>query len=179
MAILNLPTDTAGGPAQVIAGDLYNSTAYLLDPGLGQVWRYALQNGKLVKSDPYFRTNATQLHDAIDITIDGAIYTLLKNGKVLKYLRGQPQSFSLANLPQPMGKVVAIAANPNDPDTGNVYVADSDSGAVWVFTKAGDFVKQLRATNDEFVGMQDMSLDATGNTIYIATPAKLYSFKVS
>jgi hypothetical protein len=179
MAILNLPTDAASTPAQVVAGDLYNNTAYLLDTGPGQVWRYQLQNNKLVKGDPYFRTGIAQLHDAIDLAIDGAIYTLLKNGNVLKYVRAQPQTFSMVNLPQKPVKAVAIAASGNDSNTGNVFVADSDSGAVWVFTKTGDFVKQFRATNDEFVCMIDMSLDATGNTIYVTTPNKLYSFKLS
>ncbi len=178
MTMLSLPASLTGGPSQVAAGDLYNNTAYLLDPGMGQIWRYNMEGDKLTKMDPYFRIGATPLHDSIDMTIDGAIYTLQKNGTVLKYLRGLAQPFNMSNLPQRMGKVVAIAASGNDPSSGYIYVADSENGAIWVFTKTGDFVKQLRGTNDEFVGMQDMSLDAAGNTIYVNTPGKLYSFQI-
>jgi hypothetical protein len=48
-----------------------------------------------------------------------------------------------------------------------------------MFSKKGVFAKQWRGSNDEFVGMQDMSLDPTSNTIFINTATKLYSFKVS
>ncbi|HEY3340449.1 MAG TPA: hypothetical protein VGK81_00465, partial [Anaerolineae bacterium] len=64
-------------------------------------------------------------------------------------------------------------------ESGYIFVADSDNGSIWMFSKKGVFAKQWRGSNDEFVGMQDMSLDPTSNTIFINTATKLYSFKVS
>ncbi len=174
----NLPAGAGNAPTQAIAGELYNNTAYLLDNSIGQIWRYNLQDNTLTKLDSYFRANSTQLRDAIDFAIDGSIYILLKNGTLLKYYNHERQPYTLSGLPQAMGKTVAIAVSGNDIETGNVFVADSDNGAIWMFGKKGEFVKQWRGSNDEFVGMQDMSLDPTSNTIFINTATKLYSFKV-
>ena len=179
LVTFNLPGEGASMPSQVMAGELYNNNAYLLDTAIGQVWRYTLQDNALTKLDSYFRTNSNLLRDSIDLAIDGSVYILQKNSTVLKYFNRDKQPYNLTNLPQPMGKAVAIAVNGNDTDTGNVFVADSDNGAIWMFTKRGEFVKQWRGSNDEFVGLQDMSLDPTSNTIYVNTATKLYSFKVS
>src|SRR4029453_11540620 len=46
MVALNLPGDANSMPGQVVAGELYNGTAYLLDAGIGQIWRYTVQGGK-------------------------------------------------------------------------------------------------------------------------------------
>jgi hypothetical protein len=180
MVALNLPGDANSMPGQVVAGELYNGTAYLLDAGIGQIWRYTVQGGKLVKGESYFRSPYKQLQDTVDIAIDGAIYMLQKGGTILRYFNRSPLNFSLnaGSLPEPMGKTIAIAVNGPDPNNGNLFIADASNGAVWQFTKAGEFVKQYRGANDEFVGMQDMSLDPTSNTIYINTGDKLYSFRV-
>ena len=162
----------------MIAGELYNNTVYLLDNAIGQIWRYNLQDNSVAKLDSYFRANTTQLRDAIDFAIDGSIYILLKNGTILKYYNHERQPYTLAGMPQAMGKTVAIAISGNDTESGNIFVADSDNGAIWMFSKKGEFVKQWRGSNDEFNGMQDMSLDPTSNTIFINTATKLYSFKV-
>ena len=180
MAALDLPKDDGDALGQIVAGELYNGTAYLLDAGVGQIWRYTLQSGKLVKGDTYFRSPYKQLQDSVDLAIDGAIYMLQKSGTVLKYFNRSPMNFSLniGGLSEPMGKTVAIAITGPDPNSGNVFIGDAANGAVWQFTKAGEFVKQYRGANDEFVGMQDMSLDPTSNTVYISMGNKLYSFKV-
>jgi hypothetical protein len=175
----DVPSGTTSAQTQIVAGELYNNTAYLLDNGVGQIWRYSLQGNTLSDAGPYFRASASQLRDAIDFAIDGSIYILMKNGSVLKYYGRDRQTYTLSGLPQPMGKAVAIAISGNDTETGNVFVADSDNGAIWMFDKKGAFQKQWRASNDEFIGMQDMSLDPTSNTIFINTATKLYSFKVS
>jgi hypothetical protein len=181
LGALSLPTDASSAIGQIASGELYNSAIYILDTGVGQIWRYSMQGGKLVKGDTYFRSPFKQLQDSIDIAIDGAVYLLQKNGTVLKYFNRQPDAFSMniSSLPEPMGKAIALAINGVDNKTGSVFIADSTNGAVWQFTKTGEFVRQYRAANDEFVNMLDMSLDPTSNTMYINTATKLYSFKVS
>lgn len=176
---LNLPTDATANPDQITAGELFNGTAYILDAGAGQIWRYTLQGNKLVKGDTYFRSPNPQIKDSVDMAIDGAVYLVLANGTVMKYYNRQQQNFSIssASLPAPIGQAVAIGISGLDQNTGNVFIADAKNGAVWEFTKTGGYVKQFRGSNNEFVGMQDMSIDSTSNTIYVNTPTKIYSFK--
>lgn len=181
MIALPLPTDANSAPSQPVAGELYNNTAYILDSGIGQIWRYTLQQGKMVRADPYFRSAFRQLTESIDFAIDGSIYLLQKSGMVLKYFNRQPVSFTvdLNALPEPMGQVTAIAINGSDSRAGSVFIADAGKGAVWQFTKTGQYIKQYRGVNEEFAGLTDMSLDPTTNTLYLIVADKLYSFKVN
>ncbi|GIV83209.1 MAG: hypothetical protein KatS3mg052_0216 [Candidatus Roseilinea sp.] len=166
-------------PVRVQAGELYNNTVYLLDTGVGQIWRYRLAGDTLGSGDSYFRSPYNPLKESLDLAIDGAIYVLQRNGAILKYFSRQPMQFNMTGLPdQQWSRVVAIALSGDDPNRGSLFVLDADSGSIVELTKSGRFVRQYRGMQDEFVGAQDMSLDATSNTLYIATRERLYSFTV-
>ncbi len=174
---IELPSVGEARPAQVASGELYNDTAYLLDIGAGQIWRYTYQNSVFTRADTYFRSSFSQLKESVDFAIDGAIYVLSRNGAVSKYFDRAPIPFNITNLPMPFGDVVALAISGPDQNTGNVFIADARHGAIFMLSKTGAFLKQYRAVGDVFIGMQDISLDPTSNTLYVVTPTHLYSFK--
>ena len=178
---LNLPSDPTAIPESIVAGELYNNTGYLLDTGIGQIWRYPYKDGKLVRSDPYFRPANPAIKDCIDFAIDGAVYLVTKGGVVYKFFNRLSLPFNVnpSNMPSAIGQAVAIEISGPDQNSGSVYIGDSEIGAVWQFTKTGEYIRQYRASNNELVGMQDMSLDPTSNTMYVNTANKLYSFKIS
>lgn len=173
-----IPTDADTTPLQVQAGELYNNTVYLLDAGVGQIWRYSLAGDALGKGNSYFRSPYNPLKESVDFAIDGAIYVLQKNGALLKYFNRQPVQFTLDGLPEPLNRVVALAAGSNDPNRGSLYILDAGAGSVVELTKTGQFVRQYRGEGDEFVDAQDMSLDGASNTMYVATRDRLFSFPI-
>ena len=174
---LALPTEALTEVVRAGAGELYNNTLYLLDVGVGQIWRFQLQGDALVRGNPYFGSPFKTLQDSIDMSIDGAIYVLQRNGAVLKYFNRQPQAFTLNKLPDAMGQASAMAVTGADIATGNLYLADN-SGAIFVFDKNGDFVRQFRGANNEFQGLQDISVDSTNNVVYVVTMDRVLSFKL-
>ena len=167
---------------QAQAAELYDNKIYVLDVGAGQIWRFYLspQNASdgLVKADSYFRSSYGPLKTGIDIGIDGAIYILQNNGAVLKYFNQQQQPLALAGYPDNFGQPVALALSGVDASAGSLLIADAASGSIIEFTKAGAFVRQFRGAADDFKGAQDISLDATTNTLYVATNDKLLGFKL-
>ena len=174
---LALPTEALTEVVRAGAGELYNNTLYLLDVGVGQIWRFQLQGDTLVRGNPYFGSPFKTLQDSIDMSIDGAIYVLQRNGAVLKYFNRQPQAFTLNKLPDAMGQASAMAVTGADIATGNLYLADN-SGAIFVFDKNGDFVRQFRGANNEFQGLQDISVDSTNNVVYVVTMDRVLGFKL-
>ena len=102
---------------------------------------------------------------------------LQRNGAVLKYFNRQPQAFTLNKLPDAMGQASAMAVTGADIATGNLYLADN-SGAIFVFDKNGDFLRQFRGANNEFQGLQDISVDSTNNVVYVVTMDRVLSFKL-
>ena len=183
IAALPVPEGAITALVQAQAGELYDNKAYVLDSGLGQIWRFylSLQNPSdgLVKADSYFRNPYNPLKTGLDIGIDGAIYVLQNNGAIQKYFNQTPQPLALAGFPDSFGQPVALAVSGTDPSAGSLFIADGASGSIIEFNKAGAFVRQFRGAADEFKGMQDISLDATTNTLYVVTNDKLLGFKLS
>lgn len=177
-APMTLIANADAAPQTVQAGELYNNSVYLLDTGVGQVWKYTLVGGELGGGGSYFRSAFNPLKESIDLAIDGAVYVLQKNGTVLKYFGRQPQPYAITGLPDPFVKVAALAVSGPDQFRGSVFVLDGVAGSVVELDKTGKFVRQYRGANDEFADAQDMSYDPTSNTIYVATKDKLFSFLV-
>ena len=164
---------------QTVAGDIYAGLFYQLDTASGQVWRMRPQ-GESVAVSQYLTQPLAALQDGIDLAVDGGLFVLRKPGSdpaVVRLLQGRVSTFTLAGLPEPLRQPVAIASSTADPEAGSVFVADSATGAIIEFSKTGDFIRQLRAANDELVGMQDLSYDFTSETFYAVSPRQLFVFK--
>lgn len=175
---LPIPADADATPVQVQAGELYNNTVYLLDTGAGQIWRYPLAGNALGRGNAYFRAPYNPLRESLDFAIDGAVYVLQRNGAVLKYFNRQPVQFAVTGLPEPLNRVVAIAASGNDPNRGSLYLLDAGTGSVVELNKSGQFVRQYRGEGEEFLDAQDMTLDGTSNTLYIVAGNRLFGMTV-
>lgn len=177
-APIKIPVNADATPGTVQSGELYNNSVYLLDTGVGQIWRYPLAGDELGTGNSYFRSPYRPLQESVDMAIDGAIYVLQQNGAVLKYFGRQPVQFSIAGLPEQLNRVAAIAVSGDDPNRGSVFVLDGGAGSVIELSKAGQFIRQYRGNGDEWMNAIDMSLDPTSNTMYVATQDKLFSFAV-
>lgn len=174
---IKIPTTADATPQQVSAGELYNNTVYLLDTGIGQIWRYPAGVDGLAEGNSYFGSPFSTLRDGVDLTIDGAIYVLKSNGAILKYFNRRPLDFATTGLPELPQRTVAIAvSDTSDPNRGVLYVLDAGTGAVIELSKTGQFIRQYRGANDEFIDAQDMSFDGTSNTLYVSTRDRLFSF---
>ncbi len=177
-APIKIPVNADATPGTVQSGELYNNSVYLLDTGVGQIWRFPLAGDELGEGNSYFRSPYRPLQDGIDMAIDGAIYILQKNGAVLKYFGRQAAQFNIAGLPEPFNRVAALAVSGDDPNRGSVFVLDAGAGSVIELSKTGQFIRQYRGNGDEWVNALDMSLDPTSNTMYVATQDRLFSFTV-
>lgn len=167
---------TADQPGNIAALDLFGDQIYLLDTGVGQIWRMQLSGGAIARSS-YFRSPFNPLKEGVDMAIDGAVYILQRNGSLLKYVAGLPVQFALQNLPEPMTAPVAIALLGPNRDTGSVFVADAKNGSIFQFDKNGVFIRQYRGAGDDFSGIIDLSSDPTTNTLYVLTQKNIFSFK--
>lgn len=177
-APLKIPVNADATPGNVQSGELYNNAVYLLDTGVGQIWRYPLAGDVLGTGTSYFRSPYRPLQDGLDMAIDGAVYVLQKNGAVLKYFGRQATQFTIAGLPEQFNRVAALAISGDDPNRGSVFVLDAGAGSVIELSKTGQFIRQYRGNGDEWKDALDMSLDPTSNTMYVATQDRLFSFAV-
>ena len=179
---LPVPAAMLTALVQAQAGELYDNKVYVLDTGAGQIWRFYLSlqtpSDGLVRADSYFRNSYNPLKTGLDIGIDGAIYILQNNGAILKYFNQTQQPLALAGYPDNFGQPVALAVSGTAPSAGNLFIADAASGSIIQFNKAGAFMQQFRGAADEFKGIQDISLDASTNTLFVVTNDRLMGFRI-
>jgi hypothetical protein len=165
----------ASGEGIPVAMAAFEGRLYLFDPQANQVWRYWSRDGGYPdRAEPYFPTGAPQsLALGCDLAIDGNVYVLTEDSQVLKYFECEPASFEVAGVPAPPPRFVALAVDPGLAD-GPVYLADDAAERVVVLNSRGGLYAQLRAAPGNFSGLQALTLDDTGNRLFILAGGRLY-----
>jgi hypothetical protein len=136
---------------QAIGG--YQGNLYVLDPLLNRILKYiptdnAYTNPPTDYLSPQLDVNLT---GAVDMAVDGNLYVLFADGQIRKYLKGEPQPFSMGGLPTPMRSPTTIfVSGAKRPDAdGYVYVTDTGNDRILQFDKAGNYLRQFRANPGE------------------------------
>lgn len=156
-----------------------NGRLYVLDTGVGdgQIWRY-VQSGGTFASPPseYFGSQRPNLRGAVDFAIDdrGAVYVLLADGTLNRYLDGVTQPFNYANFPIGQQLTSADAMYLDNNPTGQlIYIASRARGTVYQVSLTGTFWASYRAFDETlFAGIagvivtpQDLVYVVSGNAI--------------
>ncbi|KKS96238.1 MAG: hypothetical protein UV71_C0001G0112 [Microgenomates group bacterium GW2011_GWC1_43_13] len=105
--------------------------------------------------------------------MDGAIYVLFPNTKILKYSLGSPQSFSISGILPEIGNVDAIYA---DPDNVYIYLLDKAGKRVVVIDKKGSYKAQY--TNDQIAEAKSLVVSEAQKEIILLTGDKLLSIEI-
>jgi len=151
---------------------------YVLDPAGNQLLRYLpTSDGYSALPESYFPADQTvDLSGAVDIAIDGAVYLLYRDGRIIKYLSGQPVDFSVTGLDQPFNNPVAIHTAPNE-EVQFIYVADAGNQRIVQLNKDGSFVRQFKPRQGEavsFASLQDIYVDEISGRLYVLDSNTLY-----
>jgi len=152
----------------------YMGRFYVLDPGLGQMLRYRAGGaGYDSPPEPYFPEGEVDLVGAIGMAIDGFVYLLFEDGRVEKYLSGEPVPLTLNLADQPLQQPSAIYAAP-DAEARFLYVADPFTGRVLRCDKGGQMIQQFILQDDDAFGqVQDIFVDEVGSQLYFLSGNRL------
>ncbi len=111
--------------------------------------------------------DTSDLGNAVDMAIDGHIYVLLKDGRVLDLYRSSIDSTVAPSVTPAISDAVALSEQPDRP---YYYVADSQ-GRIIRLDHNGQMVQQFESKDGEasLNGIQDMVVDDGTSTAYILT----------
>jgi hypothetical protein len=153
-----------------IAGS-YQGNFYLLDSSLNQILRYEPDYGGL--PEHYFPTpGEVDLAGVVDMAVDGQIYVLYADGRILKFLGGQPAPFELVGLYEPLRSPTALFTSE---EAEFLYVADAGNKRIVQLTKEGQFLRQFKAGEGEALDqLKGLFASEAYHRLYFVSGNKLY-----
>jgi len=160
------------GLPQLIMG--YSGNLYVVDTKANQIWRYRPSgNGYENPPEPYFASGTqVDLAGVQSIAIDGNIWLLFADGRLLKFFVGKQQAFELKGLPGGLSAPTAVVVSS---EGDQIYIADAGNGRIVEFSKSGEFQRQFRPSEGDILGdMRSLYLDEAGSRFYILTADGLY-----
>jgi len=182
-----VPFDTGLAHVNPYVLQPFDGRLYVLDRQEGQIWRFPSSVDGFGPPEGYFAAAAPNLGQAIDMTIDGAVYVLLhedtgQGGQIYKFLGGEAQPFQLQGLPQPLVRPVALVSE-GDADSGALYVADAGAASIAVLRKDGQFIYQIKApispgdgaANAAFADLEAIAIEENSRVLYVLAGGRLYA----
>ena len=164
------------GMAELIRS--YVGNLYIVDTKANQIWRYRpTDNGYEDDPEPYFVAGmVVDLSGVQSIAIDGSIWLLFADGRLLKFFLGEQEPFALRGLPDDLSTPTAVVV-PVDGD--RFYIADAGNGRIVEFTKDGQFTRQFWPDDgDTLRGTRDIFQDPGSGALYLLTADKLYKVDI-
>ena len=148
---------------------------YLLDSQSNQIFKYlpTADGGYSNPPTAWFQIDV-DLAGVVDMAIDGYIYLLYADGRILKFMGGELEPFEQTELDEPLRGPTAIFTSP-DEETKFLYVADAGNGRIVQFSKEGQFIRQFKAAEaGVFDQLKSLHVDEIGSKFYILSGDTLY-----
>ncbi len=164
------------GPSTVTLMETYGEKVYLVQRQQNQVLTYEPVNGIYDVPRGYFAPEiAPYLQETLDIAIDGRVYLLMGDGRVLAYFDGTPDpSFEIRNLPDTKFQPSVIAAEEKT-DQGALYLGDAQNERIIVLNKRGEFLHQFRLHGEELARLEAITVSEQPPVLYILAENQLYA----
>jgi hypothetical protein len=149
----------------------YGPNLYILDPTVGNVFRYVSREGLF--GDPPSRLlekDTPDLRQGVSLTIDGAVWVLGADGQILRYENGARQPFGVTGLPQPLSKPAQLYTEAN---WRSLYVLAGNNRVVEI-AKDGRYLRQFN------LGQPATAFwpDERARQLYVLSGANLYQYQL-
>jgi hypothetical protein len=156
--------------------EVFSDRLYVADEPLNQIYRYAPGTYQDPPTPWFQPTTQVRLQGIEAMRIDGDIWLLFNDGKVVRYHAGEQVPFSLDDsvaLPaDPVDLYISSAVN--DP---TLYLADAAEERILFFNKdSGEFQGQFQASEGRPLrGLRSIFIDEVRGTLFLLTQEALYA----
>jgi len=147
----------------------YGSNLYLLDKDSSQVLKFP---GATTPPSNYF-TDSPKLSNPTSIAIDSAVYVLLSDGTVAKFVKGKQEQFTITGLDGTLQNPTRIWTNE---DANNLYILDKANARVVILSKSGVYGAQYKA--DVIKNAQDFDVREKDKKIFVLSGGKIYQIDI-
>lgn len=142
----------------------FGGNLYLFSRG-GDIWRYSAVEGGFGTREKWLKGVAPE---AVDISIDGSIWMLSKDGGIAKFTRGAPDSFRITGMDGQFNNPTALYTNEN---LDSIFVLDKGNNRVLEIGKDGAYRKQYLL--GDMGEVRDIAVSKKTGKIFLLTEKKI------
>jgi hypothetical protein len=159
--------------AEIADADIYNQRLYLLDPQHNRIIRVAPMTGGFGQPQFYLK-DATDVSTAVSLTIDGLIYVLMSDGRIVKLVKGAQDQFTAGRVDPAPGSPKKIRTSAG---SDYLYVLDSSPCRLICFDKkTGALVAQY--SSESLCPAADFLVDEKSRIAVFAVGNQLLRFSL-
>jgi len=112
------------------------------------------------------------LGNAKALGIAYSIYAVSQDNNLLVYTQGEKSSFTISGLGSPLSKVTDLAVDVN---FDYIYLADTGNNRVVVLTTDGEFIKQIKATEDStWSDIRGITVNVAESKMFLLNGSKVF-----
>jgi hypothetical protein len=112
----------------------FSGNLYLLDTG-GEIWKYPFLETEFGTKQRWLK-EATNLNQALSMAIDGSLWVLLSDGRVLRFTQGESNYFAISGLEKELNNPSVIYT---DFGSESLYLLDKGNSRIVVIDKSGEY----------------------------------------
>ncbi len=179
-ALISLTKKTAGlvtlnapGAGSSHAMNIYNSRLYTADGTNRLIWRYTAAGTGFAQETKYLKAPVEDLAIAKSIAIDSNVYVGLTDGRILKFLSGEQQTWDQSQADPAMKEVTKLWAVA---EGERIVALDRVSKRVVVFDKNGALVGQI--ISSAFQQPTGLTVDPKTRKIFVSDTGKIFQFEL-
>ncbi len=154
--------------ADIKAVGTYLTYIYLADASTNQIYRYPRADGGFGDKTDWLKERNINLNDTLSMAIDGNIYLLQKNNKIIKLEKGRFQDF-----PAKIDSNSKISKIFTSDDFSDIYLLDNLNGEIIALNKANP--SQIKSASNEIItSAKNFTPDKKHQKIYIVNDNSLF-----
>lgn len=153
----------------------YGSNLYFFDRGHDQLWRY---KNVTEPASRYFQGVDISLADTVSLAIDGDVYELKEDGRLLRHTQTKKpdRSFVVTALSPELENPTALETSFGDEKA--IYVAEPSKNRIVSIDKDGRFQKQYVWEDLSIDDIPDMYVDYSARILYFLGDNELYKIEL-
>ena len=151
----------------------YNSNLYFLDSSNNQILRALYGESGYSKPSNWLKAPVS-LEKASNFALNGSVYVLLSDGKVLKFEGGKLSDFSLSGYTKDLSRATYIYTGSG---VDYIYLVDKDNKKIVQFDEKGVYRKTYDFNGSSVVSLSSIYVNPDSLNLYILSGTKVYEVK--
>ncbi|MFH1089288.1 MAG: hypothetical protein V1716_02590 [Candidatus Uhrbacteria bacterium] len=155
----------------------YADRLYVLSPGTGltsQIYKFTRTGLELGSQTSWIKSPINELVDAVSLAVDGTVFVLRSNGKILRFVGGRDVAWSQGSVEPELTSATKIWASV---DSSYLYVLDQAGQRVVVYEKESGLLK-AQYHSSSFNNLEDFVVDEAGKVIYLLGNGNVYKVEL-